>query len=148
MKRALWGLALFAALSVSSPVGAASKSGAAASPKVKALVDKLIDKRFAVDMKNAPDGSAENAAGHPRDGPWFWRELLKKHPELFDSENSVAIRAGRAPVVNAKWVKALPNYRPYLKGKLVHHHVDQGRIAAPLPESVHRQYHAGLHPVR
>jgi hypothetical protein len=148
MKRALWSLALLALLSVSLPVEAANKSGPAPSPKVKALVDKLIDTRFTVDMKNAPDGSAENAAGHPRNGPWFWRELLKKHPEVFDSENSVAIRAGRAPVVNAKWVKILPNYRPYLKDKLVHHHIDQGRIAAPLPESVHRQYHAELHPVR
>lgn len=47
-----------------------------------------------IDMTPAP-GRRVNAAGFPRNGPWFWRQMLKDHPEMFSSTNVAQIKAVR-----------------------------------------------------
>ncbi len=44
-----------------------------------------------VDMLKAPPSSRKNAAGFPRNGPWFWRQLRKKNPAHFSEANNVRI---------------------------------------------------------
>jgi RHS repeat-associated protein len=97
-----------------------------------------------IDMSNAP-GSKVNAAGHPRNGPWFWKKMLEKHPEMFSDDNVRSIRSGKSPVVDSDWVKHNPTHADYKGGKLVHHHIDQGKTATGIPESAHRKFNKTLH---
>lgn len=89
---------------------------------------------------NAPEDQAKrNAAGYAGNGPWFWRQMLEKHPEMFSEANKVLIRKeGLAPIIDATWVKYNRMHKDFMHQKLIHHHIDQGPIAKPLPESVHR----------
>ena len=104
-----------------------------------------INNRYKVDMRSAPASSATNAAGYPRNGPWFWRQLLGTNPELFDASNVTRIKRGLAPAINDQWIKYNPNHVSFRGGGLVHHHIDLGPIATPLPETVHRGWHGRLH---
>jgi hypothetical protein len=116
------------------------------SPALSGPPESYMNRQVAVDMRAAPAGSATNAAGFARNGPWFWRQLLRERPEMFDAVNAARIRAGRAPIVNERWLQYNPMHKPFEGAKLIHHHVDQGPVATPLPEPVHRQYHSPLHP--
>jgi len=96
-----------------------------------------------IDMSSAPGRT--NAAGHPRNGPWFWRKMLEQHPEMFSKENVASIRRNRSPVVDGKWVEYNPTHADYKGGKLIHHHIDQGKMATGIPETAHRKYFKNLH---
>lgn len=97
-----------------------------------------------VDMTGAPKSSALTAKGFPRNSRWFWKQMLKSNPEMFSGTNTQMIKAGQAPVVDPKWVEFNPSHKGY-KGKLVHHHVDQGRFAVGIPDSAHKKYFSKLH---
>ena len=98
-----------------------------------------------IDMRAAPAGSASNAAGFPRNGPWFWRQVLKNRPELFDTMNAGRIRSGQAPIVNDTWVRWNPQHEAFFGNRLVHHHIGQGPVATAVPENVHRTWSSALH---
>jgi len=110
------------------------------------LPESYINRNHTVNMSRAPRNSGVNAAGHPRNGPWFWLQLLSQHPELFDATNAARVRARRSPVVNAQWSRHNPTHVGFDGDKLIHHHINQGPIATPLPQRVHRAYHGVLHP--
>ncbi|WP_410478192.1 hypothetical protein [Pseudomonas syringae group sp. J309-1] len=97
-------------------------------------------------MRSAPPGSALNAAGYPRNGPWFWKQMQTQQPEAFDTANLAQIRAGRSPVVNDAWIIHYPEHQAFAGQRLVHHHIDQGPIATPLPEIIHQKWSKALHP--
>ncbi|RCS56962.1 hypothetical protein [Parvibium lacunae] len=99
-----------------------------------------------IDMRKAPESSGTNAAGFPRNGPWFWRQMAETNPEYFDAANLAKIRAGRSPVVNDTWIENFPQHQGFSRDKLVHHHIDQGPIATPLPETIHQKWYKALHP--
>lgn len=86
-------------------------------------------------MDNAPAGSKVNAAGHALNGPWFWRQMLDKHPEMFSEENRIAIKGSRSPKVDDQWIKFNSSHSEYKHGKLIHHHIDQGNTATGIPEA-------------
>lgn len=113
-----------------------------------AIPESYIDLENAVNMNMAPPGSKLNAAGFKRNGPWFWRQLAKTNPSMFSKSNLALIKAGRSPIVDDVWIKNNPSHEAYKGQKLVHHHVGQGNMAVPLPEKVHRDYDAQLHPVQ
>jgi RHS repeat-associated protein len=96
-----------------------------------------------IDMSSAP-GSATNAAGYPRNGVWFWKQMLAKHPEMFDGANIARIKANRAPHINETWIKHNPSHAGY-EGRLVHHHIKQGKMATGIPEQAHRSMSKQLH---
>ena len=100
-----------------------------------------------IDMTDA-SGTRTNAAGHPRNGPWFWRKMLERYPEYFSESNKATIRAGRAPTVDQTWIDANPSHShhaEYMGDRLIHHHVDQGAEAVGIPEKVHRSRFSDLH---
>ncbi len=68
----------------------------------------------------------------------FWPEWMTKYPNTLSSENRMLIGQKRAPIVDAAWIKAFPEHAPYKGEILVHHHIDQGPLAIPLPLSVHK----------
>jgi hypothetical protein len=119
---------------------AAPKAGAS-SP----IPGSYVDNVRVVDMTNAP-GKAVNAAGFPRNGPWFWRQMLNDYPEMFSDANKAAIRAGRSPVVDDVWIESNPTHQSFAGDKLIHHHIDQGANASGLPETIHQEWHDTLHP--
>ncbi len=97
-----------------------------------------------IDMTNAPKSSKLNAKGFPRNGRWFWNQMKARHPEMFSAKNKALIKAGKSPVIDAKWTEFNPSHASY-KGKLVHHHVDQGRFAVGIPEEAHNNLNSKLH---
>src|SRR5262249_7947336 len=49
---------------------------------------------YLLDMRKAPDTSfARSIQGYERNAPWFWKEMLRRHPELFDEDNRKRIQA-------------------------------------------------------
>lgn len=98
-----------------------------------------------IDMRGAPAGSALNAAGYERNGPWFWRQVLKSNPEMFSSSNVVNVKAGLSPIIDDVWVASNPSSAGYT-GKLIHHHIDQKNMAVGIPEKVHLNFFKELHP--
>jgi hypothetical protein len=123
-----------------------AQSRAPVAPATSPLPGSYINSRYTINMAGAPVGSATNAAGFARNGPWFWRQMLSQHPELFSEANAALIRRGRAPVVDATWVAGNPTHQSFLGDTLIHHHIDQGGIATALPQRVHRAWHSILHP--
>jgi hypothetical protein len=108
----------------------------------------FINKKLKINMKGAPPGSDKTSLGHKRNGPWFWRQMVDKHPHMFDKKNKKRITDGRSPIINDKWIEHNPTHAPLKGDKLVHHHMDQGPEATPLPKSVHEIFHSELHPHR
>jgi len=97
-----------------------------------------------INMSNAPLSSPRNAAGFQRNGPWFWRQMLKEHPEMFTKDNVARIRGGTSPVINDQWIEYNPAQAGY-SGKLIHHHVDGSNMAVGIPEELHLEASAELH---
>ncbi|UPT67153.1 MAG: hypothetical protein M0D57_00155 [Sphingobacteriales bacterium JAD_PAG50586_3] len=98
-----------------------------------------------IDMTSAPAGSAVNAAGYPRNGPWYWRQALIANPEMFSKNNVALIKAGISPTVDNTWIKYNPSHASYKGGPLLHHHIDQGKMAAGIPARAHLDYFKQLH---
>ncbi len=139
-------LAARKASDLASALAEGSPKGAGRVPSTFPLPGSYINKRYTIDMAGAPAGSATNAAGFARNGPWFWRQMLLRHPELFSEANAAAIRAGRSPVVDAKWVAGNATHQSFLGERLIHHHIEQGGIATALPECIHQAWSNMLHP--
>jgi hypothetical protein len=99
-----------------------------------------------VDMSKAPARSL-TATGYPRNGPWFWKEMLAKHPEMFDKANQIRIRSNQAPHINETWLKYNPSHAAF-EGKLVHHHINQGKMATGIPEQAHRSFNKQFHKIK
>lgn len=100
-----------------------------------------------IDMSGAPPGSALTALGYPRNGPWFFRQLLNEHPEFFSPENEGFINQGLAPIVDKQWLQYHPGQEMFEGDILVHHHIEQGPFAIGIPQSFHRIFHELLHSV-
>ncbi|MFM8582243.1 MAG: hypothetical protein ACKOFW_12150, partial [Planctomycetaceae bacterium] len=107
-----------------------------------------INSDFTIDMAGAPAGSATNAAGFARNGPWFWRKMVSHYPELFSPANRAAIAAGRSPIIDVTWIAGNPTHQSFMGRRLIHHHIEQGGVATGLPKPVHQAWHGVLHPER
>ncbi|HEV2293863.1 MAG TPA: RHS repeat-associated core domain-containing protein [Tepidisphaeraceae bacterium] len=114
------------------------------------LPESYFANKVAIDMRNAPANSPKNAAGFPRNGPWFWEQLLEMKPEWFSATNRNRINGigqrKTSPRVDETWSKYHPEHAAFDQARLVHHHIGQGAYAAPIPEPVHQSYHGTLHP--
>lgn len=94
-----------------------------------------------------PGGKTRSKAselGYLRDHKAFWREYAKKWDGHLSKANQARIAEGKAPKVDAQWIKTHPGHSRYRNQTLIHHHVGQGSRAVPLPVSVHR-IHTLLH---
>ncbi|GKS57721.1 hypothetical protein YTPLAS18_12480 [Nitrospira sp.] len=104
-----------------------------------------------VDMRNAPirRSTKTNTNGYPVDYQFFWQEMFSRYPHWFSPKNRAAVDVPRsrirAPEVDSTWVRYNPGHRAFMNDKLVHHHVNQGPMATPMPESVHQAYFRTIH---
>ncbi len=91
---------------------------------------------MAIDTAKFASGT-RTANGGIRNKESFWHEWAKRYGDTLSAANKKAIDDGDTPVVDKEWIKTFPEHAPYLGEKLVHHHLDQGPLAIPLPTTVH-----------
>lgn len=106
----------------------------------------LMDRRLVVDMPFVGRGALNtNAEGWLRDAQYYWREMVRRHPDAFSPDNLRRIRgdpplAGPvAPVNDAQFRAVFPQYdvRGLRAQPLIHHHVAGGGQAAAIPAPLH-----------
>ena len=95
----------------------------------------------------APYSGGTTAKGFPRDSQQFWEAWGRQHPDelsdtnikLMSGVNPLTGRPQRptAPRVDEQWIQTHPEHADYLWDVLVHHHVDGGRYAIPVPAGAH-----------
>ncbi|MFD1256243.1 hypothetical protein ACFQ3S_05500, partial [Mucilaginibacter terrae] len=98
-----------------------------------------------IDMRPATPRNGLTAKGAPRSLNYFWKELAKKRPEMFNEENRNLLKANKSPKVNEQWIKYNPTHKSYMGNKLIHHHDEQGFMAYAIPEKVHQKWSSILH---
>ena len=68
----------------------------------------------------------------------FWNEWTKLNPNSISSTNKFRIeKLGLSPKRDKTWIKEFPEHSQYLDDTLIHHHVDFGRYAIPVPGKTH-----------
>jgi hypothetical protein len=110
----------------------------------------FVAREFWVDMRKAPEGSrrtspGDGTRGWPRNSAWFWRRFHDKHADKLSARNREFTRRGLAPEVDDEWVKLFPEHRMFEGDVLVHHHVERGPWAVPIPARFHHIFHGPLH---
>jgi RHS repeat-associated protein len=103
--------------------------------------------KLKVDMSNAPANfktvsgkvftTTQNAYGANRNGPWYWNEVRKNHPEMFDDTNNWRLDRGKAPISNPTFRAENPQFTNFRNQVLDHHHLEHGNIAHGLPRELH-----------
>jgi hypothetical protein len=105
------------------------------------LVPGRPDPRFSIDSLGFKAPTSTTSNGGLRSTGEFWREWLSIQPESISPSNQYLIsnfdRLKVSPRVDATWIKAFPEHASYMKDVLVHHHVDFGRYAIPVPGKTH-----------
>ncbi|WP_083888459.1 MULTISPECIES: hydrolase [Pseudanabaena] len=67
-------------------------------------------------------------------------------PETISKSNQYRIeQLGLSPKVDNQWIKYYPDHANYKTQKLIHHHVDQGPYAIPVPQGTHIGYGGPFH---
>jgi hypothetical protein len=79
----------------------------------------------------------KTAAGGVRNSRSFWRAWSNTYGHTLSEANQAAIGEGLAPTVDETWLQTFPEQEDYLGQTLVHHHLDRGPLAIPLPAQVH-----------
>jgi len=99
-----------------------------------------------VDMAKAPDvfitKNGERTVTTVVDGrkwnrAWYWEEVRKRAPQMFDKSNNYAIDRGFSPTANQAFIEHNPQFINFKGEKLHHHHFKRGNIAYALPERLH-----------
>jgi hypothetical protein len=105
------------------------------------------DPRWSIDTSSFTDG-VRTAGGGIRNAAEFWKRWLEARPETISSNNRFLIEQlqrnprGPSPRIDAQWTKYFPEHSrflkvPYKSRVIVHHHVNQGPIAIPVPGMTH-----------
>ncbi|WP_229803656.1 hypothetical protein, partial [Litchfieldella qijiaojingensis] len=94
------------------------------------------DPAYSVDTSTFASG-ATTANGGIRNSRAFWNAWAEKPNAALSQSNKDLIASGRSPKVDNDWIRAFPEHAPYKDQTLVHHHMDYGKHAIPLPSQVH-----------
>ena len=84
------------------------------------------------------DSSSANSQGWERNSTYYFKELLKNHPEYFSKKNTIRIQNGESPRVDARFIQAFPQYSGFENDILIHHHVGKDGQAVAVPQSIHK----------
>lgn len=68
---------------------------------------------------------------------WYWDQVRKQAPYMFDGNNNYLIDEGISPKVNKQFIKHNPQFMNFKGEVLHHHHYLQGDIAYALPKKLH-----------
>ncbi|RLC79879.1 MAG: hypothetical protein DRJ03_22670 [Chloroflexi bacterium] len=95
------------------------------------------DPRWSIDTRTFSSGETTARDGI-RNSIEFWKEWLKRSPEALSAANRYRIEElGLSPRIDSTWVKYFPEHANFLREVLIHHHVNQGPFAIPVPASTH-----------
>jgi len=75
--------------------------------------------------------------GGLRNRTQFWSSWADEFAETLSKKNMAMIDGGKSPVVDNVWLNTFPEFENYLGEKIIHHHLNYGKMAVPLPQSVH-----------
>jgi hypothetical protein len=92
---------------------------------------------MAIDTSGFKGPSTAN--GGVRNRQAFWGEWSAAYPETLSDANRSLIARPRpsSPLVDDQWIEHFPEAAANRGEMLVHHHLDCGPMAIPLPQSVH-----------
>ena len=68
---------------------------------------------------------------------WYWEQVRRQAPHMFDGNNNFRIDEGVSPRVNEQFLKYNPQFSKFRGEVLHHHHYLQGDIAYALPRKLH-----------
>ena len=94
------------------------------------------DPRYSIDTTTFESGKP-TANGGLRDNKQFWQKWEKLNPSSISKNNRWRIEHGLSPTIDNVWIKEFPEHGGYKGEILIHHHVDQGKYAVPVPASTH-----------
>ena len=95
------------------------------------------DPQKSIDTTTFPSGTP-TANGGIRDNKQFWKEWLKLNPDTISSSNRHKIEVLElSPKIDNQWIQHYPDHAPYKGETIIHHHVDQGAHAIPVPQGTH-----------
>jgi len=77
-------------------------------------------------------------AGGIRNSRQFWTQWSSTYDYTLSPANQALIANRTSPIVDSTWIQTFPEHVPYLDETLIHHHLDYGPQAIPLPDSIHR----------
>ncbi|MGB7158793.1 MAG: RHS repeat-associated core domain-containing protein, partial [Tepidisphaeraceae bacterium] len=127
--------------------------GQAFSIRINPHVPGRPDPRFSIDTSTFP-GVDRTTNGGVRNAPEFWRQWQAMRPETISPTNAARIaelqRNARSPSprVDDVWLQHFPEHASYTRhpnNVLIHHHVDQGAVAIPVPRGTHPGYNREWH---
>jgi RHS repeat-associated protein len=104
-----------------------------------------IDPRFpgrpdplrSIDTSRFPSGEPTKNGGL-RDNIRFWKEWIELNPQTISNSNRYKIeQLGLSPKVDKQWIQHYPDHGGYKNQTIIHHHVDQGPYAIPVPQGTH-----------
>lgn len=97
------------------------------------------------DMKyKGPKKSNTNSQGWERNPNYYFKQLLKDHPEYFNKKNKYRIEHNKVPRVNSKWIEHFPEHKDFDGQQLIHHHIGGDGQAVALPKGLHKG-NGGIH---
>lgn len=67
----------------------------------------------------------------------FWKDWAKKYSHTLSDDNKMRIESGGTPVVDTHWIRYFPEHKRFDGELLIHHHLDYGPFALPIPETAH-----------
>jgi len=94
------------------------------------------DPRYSIDTTTFESGKP-TANGGLRDNKQFWQKWEKLNSTSISKNNRWKIKHGYSPTIDDVWIKEFPEHGGYKGERLIHHHVEQGKYAIPVPESTH-----------
>jgi hypothetical protein len=97
----------------------------------------LIYMEDVIRMPRARGSQPHNAAGWLRSAPFYFAELLLRHPEFFSVANRLLIAIGKSPIVDLQWIDHHLGHSRFLGQLLDHHHLGRGSRAAAIPSGAH-----------
>ncbi|WP_172795172.1 hemagglutinin repeat-containing protein, partial [Polycladidibacter hongkongensis] len=94
------------------------------------------DPAFSVDTSTFTSG-ATTANGGIRNSRQFWNSWSNKSNNGLSQANQTAVANGRAPVVDDDWLRVFPEHSDFRGQQIIHHHMDYGQYAIPVPRGAH-----------
>jgi filamentous hemagglutinin len=96
------------------------------------------DPAYSVDTSAFTSGTS-TVSGGVRNSRQFWTEWSRLSENGLSQSNQMRIQNRQSPIVDDAWISMFPEHAAYRGQTIVHHHVDYGRYAIPLPRQIHNQ---------
>ncbi|MBN2259764.1 MAG: hypothetical protein JW702_04430 [Clostridiales bacterium] len=95
---------------------------------------------FTIDTSTFKSGISTSKGGIRNAGE-FWKKWTKLHRESLSKSNKYLIEnydtLKISPRIDDEWIRVFPEHAPYKGDVIIHHHVDFGQYAIPVPGGTH-----------